>query len=263
MTKTLEPRTAARFTLTLPDIVVVTGASSGFGLLCTTGLLDSGSRVIGVDLAAAGEPAATAPTYRHVRGDASTDEPWQQVTTEIALLDGAVGLLTCAAILSVGSAADLDLAEWNRVFEVNVFATLLAYRHVIPTIAARGGGPVVSVASVDALHAEQQLASYCSSKAAVYQLARTTALDFGRQGVRVNVLSPGPMRVGLFNRHLEAVQDPTLLRTREARQPNGRILDPVEVAKAALFLLSDGSSGMTGAELTVDGGLTAGYEFRT
>jgi NAD(P)-dependent dehydrogenase (short-subunit alcohol dehydrogenase family) len=246
----------------LPSVVVVSGSSSGFGLLCTQKLIASGTRVIGVDLAPAHGSVAS-ESYTHFQGDVADERVWTAVAGGLAPADRSLGLLTCAAILGVGSVVDLDLAEWRRVFSANVDGTLLAYRCLVPEIVLRGGGPIVSVASVDALHAEQLLVAYCASKAAVYQLARTTALDFGRQGVRVNVLSPGPMRVGLFNRHLETVNDPALLATREARQPNGRILDPDEVAVAALFLLSNGSSGMTGSELLVDGGLTAGYEFRT
>jgi NAD(P)-dependent dehydrogenase (short-subunit alcohol dehydrogenase family) len=255
-------RAAPSLDLPLPDVVVVSGASSGFGLLCTQKLVASGTKVIGVDLARGHGSVASSALYAHFQGNVADEPVWTAVAGELSPADRSLGLLTCAAILSVGSVVDLDLAEWRRVFSVNVDGTLLAYRCLVPEIVMRGGGPIVSVASVDALHAEQQLVSYCASKAAVYQLARTTALDFGRQGVRVNVLSPGPMRVGLFNRHLEAVNDPTLLATREARQPNGRILDPGEVANAALFLLSAGSSGMSGSELLVDGGLTAGYEFR-
>jgi NAD(P)-dependent dehydrogenase (short-subunit alcohol dehydrogenase family) len=249
--------------LPLPSVVVVSGSASGFGLLCTQKLVASGTRVIGVDLARGHASVASSALYTHCQGDVADEPVWTAVAGELSSADRSLGLLTCAAILSVGTVVDLDLAEWRRVLSVNVDGTLHAYRCLLPEIVTRGGGPIVSVASVDALHAEQQLVSYCASKAAVYQLARTTALDFGRQGVRVNVLSPGPMRVGLFNRHLEAVNDPTLLALREARQPNGRILDPAEVANAALFLLSDGSSGMSGSELLVDGGLTAGYEFRT
>ena len=255
-------RAAPSLDLPLPDVVVVSGASSGFGLLCTQKLVASGTKVIGVDLARGHGSVASSALYAHFQGNVADEPVWTAVARELLPADRSLGLLTCAAILSVGSVVDLDLAEWRQVFRVNVDGTLLAYRCLVPEIVMRGGGPIVSVASVDALHAEQQLVSYCASKAAVYQLARTTALDFGRQGVRVNVLSPGPMRVGLFNRHLEAVNDPTLLATREARQPNGRILDPGEVANAALFLLSAGSSGMSGSELLVDGGLTAGYEFR-
>jgi NAD(P)-dependent dehydrogenase (short-subunit alcohol dehydrogenase family) len=117
---------------------------------------------------------------------------------------------------------------------------------------------------VDATFAEQQLVSYCASKGAVLQLARTTALDYARTGVRVNVVSPGPMLAGLFERHLASADDPArFLATRSQRQPIGRILTPNEVANVVAFLLAEESSGMTGANVTVDGGLTVGFDFRT
>jgi NAD(P)-dependent dehydrogenase (short-subunit alcohol dehydrogenase family) len=247
----------------LPTAVIVSGSSSGFGALLTSRLLEAGVRVIGVDIAEPAEATAAHAGYAHVLGDVTTEATWEHVRQTAADAPrGTIGLVACAAILHVGTAVDHPLDAWRTVLDVNLTGTFLALKSVVPEIVRRGGGPVVCMGSVDALFAEQQLASYCASKAGVYQLARTTALDFAREGLRVNVLSPGPMAVGLFERHLEAVQDPGLLETRTARQPIGRILDPGEVAGTAMFLLSTGSSGMTGTEVLVDGGLTAGYEFR-
>jgi NAD(P)-dependent dehydrogenase (short-subunit alcohol dehydrogenase family) len=247
----------------LPRTVVVTGSSAGFGALLTRRLLEAGAQVVGVDIA---EPACRRdahPGYSHVSGDVTIESTWAEVQRAMAgAAAGELGLVTCAAILHVGTAVDHPLEAWRKVLDVNVTGTFLALKSVVPEILRRGGGPAVCMGSVDALFGEQQLASYCASKAGVYQLARTTALDFAREGLRVNVLSPGPMSIGLFERHLESVDDPGLLETRKARQPIGRILDPEEVARTAMFLLSDASSGMTGTEVLVDGGLTAGYEFR-
>ena len=129
---------------------------------------------------------------------------------------------------------------------------------------ANGGGAIVAVASVNATLAEQQLAIYNASKAAVRQLARTAALDHARRGIRINVLSPGPMMAGLFKRHVESATDSSrFLATRANRQPQGRILEASEVAQAALFLLSDGATALLGADVIADGGLTAGFDFRT
>jgi NAD(P)-dependent dehydrogenase (short-subunit alcohol dehydrogenase family) len=240
----------------LPDIVVVSGAASGFGATASAKLRAAGSDVIAVDIADGGDGI-------DVVGDVTDPETWSRAC-RLASRDGSrsLGLLTCAAILEVGTATTHSLDAWRKVIDVNVTGTLLGFGAMIPAMIERGGGPIVAMGSVDTSHGEQQLASYCASKAAVLQLARTTALDFGRQGIRVNVLSPGPMDVGLFRRHLSAVEDPGLLKTRIDRQPIGRILDPEEVAATALFMLSDGATGMTGAEVMVDGGLTAGYEYR-
>ena len=89
-------------------------------------------------------------------------------------------------------------------------------------------------------------------------------MDHARSGVRVNVLSPGPMLAGLFKRHLESASDgDKFLATRSARQPGGRILEAREVAQAGLFLLSDGASALLGADVVADGGLTTSFDFRT
>jgi NAD(P)-dependent dehydrogenase (short-subunit alcohol dehydrogenase family) len=112
--------------------------------------------------------------------------------------------------------------------------------------------------------AEQQLSVYNASKGAVRQLARTVAMDHARQGIRANVLSPGAMLAGLFERHMKSARDPEKFQaTRAARQPTGRITDPGDVARAALFLLSDASAALNGSEVIADGGLTTSFDFRT
>jgi NAD(P)-dependent dehydrogenase (short-subunit alcohol dehydrogenase family) len=240
----------------LPETVVVSGAASGFGAALSERLRQAGSHVVGLDVAPGAGPD-------DVVGDVTSLGSWEHVR-DVAVANGpsSLGLVTCAAILEVGTATTHPIDAWRKVIDVNLTGTLLGLRAMIPAMIELGGGPIVALGSVDALHAEQELASYCASKAGVYQLARTTALDFGRDGIRVNVLSPGPMDVGLFRRHLHAVDDPGLRATRTARQPNGRILDPAEVVSTAAFMLSDGATGMTGTEVMVDGGLTTGYEFR-
>lgn len=246
----------ATISFPLPDTVVVSGAAAGFGAALSERLREAGTRVVGIDVSPGAGP-------EDVVGDVSQPESWEMARdVACAASPSSLGLVTCAAILEVGTATTHSVDGWRKVIDVNLTGTMLGFRAMIPAMVELGGGPIVALGSVDALHAEQLLASYCASKAGVYQLARTTALDFGRDGIRVNVLSPGPMDVGLFQRHLEAVDDAGLRATRTARQPNGRILDPREVVSAAVFLLSDGATGMTGTEMLVDGGLTAGYEFR-
>lgn len=248
--------------MTLPEAVAVTGAASGLGRVCAEALVEAGTRVVGVDLAdAVLEHAA----YRHVRGSVAEEGTWAEVRD--ALLDpepASLGLALCAAVLHVGTVTDLSLEHWQQTWEVNVLGIVLGMRTLLPAMTERGDGTIVAVASVDATFAEQQLVSYCASKGAVRQLARTAALDHAREGVRINVASPGPMRAGLFERHLASADDPEqFLATRSQRQPMGEILDPRDVASAVLFLLSDRSRGMTGTEVVVDGGLTTGFDFRT
>lgn len=254
--------TGAAVSFALPATVVVSGASSGLGSELCRLLAGAGVAGIGVDLA--GEPAGLSG-YRHIAGDVAEEATWEAVTALVEEREPvSLGLVTAAAILDVGTILDFSKAAIARTLNVNVIGTALAIKALLPLMIQRGGGQIVAIASIDATFAEQQLAVYAASKGAVRQLARTVAMDHAREGVRCNVLSPGPMMAGLFKRHLSSADDPDLfLATRSARQPGGRILEAAEVARAALFLLSDGSGALNGAEIIADGGLTTSFDFRT
>ena len=141
---------------------------------------------------------------------------------------------------------------------------VLALKALLPQLKAAKKASVVVVTSVDAGSAEQQLAAYASSKAALTMGVQTIALDYARTGINFNLLAPGPMRAGLFERHLASAADPAqFLATREARQPIGRIIGADEVANAALFLLTDQASALFATTVTADGGLTASFDYRT
>lgn len=252
------------FSNALPELVVVSGTASGLGTNIARLLVASGVRTIGVDLAAA-PSELSGGLYTHVQGDVSLEATWEGIAAKIsAAKPETLGLVTSAAMLNVGTVLEFDKAAMEKTMSVNFIGTALAFRALLPLMIERGGGPIVAVASVDATFAEQQLSIYAASKGAVRQLTRTVAMDHARQGVRANVLSPGPMLAGLFERHMKSAKDPDrFLATRAARQPSGRILDPSEVARAALFLLSDASTALNGAEIIADGGLTTSFDFRT
>lgn len=248
----------------IPELVVVTGSASGLGKSIALELLRCGAAVIGVDITdTSGEVRNEG--YTHVKGDVSSQELWQTVTDEIATRQPkSVGFVCSAAVLRVGSIEQASCEDMALQMNVNFLGTALGLKAAIPIMRKLGGGSIVAVASIDATFAEQQLAVYAASKGAVRQLTRTVAMDHAREGIRANVLSPGPMMAGLFERHMQSASDPDrFLATRAARQPGGRILDPSEIAQSAIFLLSDASSALNGAEIIADGGLTTSFDFRT
>lgn len=250
--------------LELPELVVVTGAASGLGTSVCEQLLRCGVATIGVDIGAAPNSLAS-PSYEHIQADVTSESVWADISRRIgSRKPSSLGLVTSAAILDVGTILETDKAGLEKTFAVNVIGTALAFKAVLPPMIALGAGSIVAIASIDATFAEQQLSVYAASKGAVRQLTRTVALDHARQGIRANVLSPGPMMAGLFERHMKSASDPArFLATRAARQPSGKILDPADVAKAALFLLSSGASALNAAEIIADGGMTASFDFRT
>ena len=241
----------------LPESVVVTGASSGLGQELCRLLIESGVNTVGVDVAAATADLEASERYTHVRGDAGSTATWDEAIERLRQSGCAsIGLVTSAAILDVGDVTEVSTESLARTLHVNIVGTVLAMKSLIPLMVEKGNGSIVAVASVNATLAEQQLAIYNATKAAVRQHAR--------DGVRTNVLSPGPMYAGLFKRHLESANDSgKFLATRSARQPEGRILEAAEVAQAAMFLLSSGATALRGAEIVADGGLTTSFDYRT
>lgn len=254
------------FALNLPRTVVVTGAASGLGHELCRLLVEAGVETVGVDRAPAQDDLRGSNHYAHVSGSVSDEATWREVD---ALLDKSMpeslGLVTAAAVLDeVGSILETSKETLTRTLDINVVGTALAMKALLPRMIAHGGGPIVAIGSVSGSFGEQQLAAYTASKAAVRGLARTIAMDHARQGVRVNVLSPGPMMAGLFKRHMESAADSRKFEaTRANRQPAGRILDPRHVAQAAIFLLSEESGAFIGEDLMADGGLSTSFDFRT
>jgi NAD(P)-dependent dehydrogenase (short-subunit alcohol dehydrogenase family) len=147
---------------------------------------------------------------------------------------------------------------WDRVQAVNTRGVYLCCKHGIPHLLERGGGSVINVASFVALvGAATSQISYTASKGAVLSMSRELAVQFARQGVRVNALCPGPVETPLLMRLLD--ETPGALERRRVHLPMGRLAQAKEIAYGALFLASDESSYVNGATFLVDGGLTAAY----
>jgi NAD(P)-dependent dehydrogenase (short-subunit alcohol dehydrogenase family) len=144
------------------------------------------------------------------------------------------------------------------VLEVNVLGVLATMKHVLPVMLAHGGGSIVNIASRLGLVAIPGQAVYSASKGAVIMLSRGAAIDYGRRGVRVNVVAPGITRTKMISDWAEAQPDAAAFQTRlESSIPMGRMAFPEEIAAAVALLASDEASHITGAVLAVDGGYTA------
>lgn len=238
---------------------VVSGAASGVGLATARRFLERGLPVVGVDLQP--RPADLEGDVRWVQGSTADPGTWAEVVDVAGAAPGAVVLN--AAVLVTGSVLELSVEDWQRQLDVNVTGPFHALRALLPGMVAAGSGSVVTIASVDAYQAEQGLAGYCSSKGALLQLTRCVAMDHARQGIRANCIAPGVIDTPFFRRHLDTAADPArFLEAREQRNPLGRLLTPDDIASTVEHVALD-ATGMTGALITVDAGLSASFDFRT
>jgi len=245
-------------------VCVITGAGGGMGREAAIVFTGEGASVCvaDVDLGLAEETVGLCSGEAFAVGANVADEDdVRRMYEETAGRFGGVDVLYNNAGISPGddaSVLDTSVEAWQRVQDVNAKGVFLCCKHGIPYLLERGGGSVVNVASfVALLGAATSQISYTASKGAVLAMSRELAVQFARQGIRVNALCPGPVETPL----LLAIygDDPAAFARRQVHWPTGRLGRPREIVNAALFLASDESSFVNGAIFTVDGGLTAAY----
>ncbi len=162
------------------------------------------------------------------------------------------GLVTSAGIVSDGWLATLALAQFDEIVSTNLRGTMLAIRAVLRPMMAKKRGSIVALSSVAAAHASPGQSAYAASKGGIHALVRTVASEVASYGIRVNALVPGLIDAGMVK-----ATHPERIRRTLAHVPMGRLGEGREVARPAVFLLSDDASYVTGHALFVDGGLGA------
>ncbi len=244
-------------------VAVITGAASGIGLATAQRFANEGAIIAGVDL------ATQPPNWKSVQGatsetsftgliDVRDEGAVQRAVEGIGKDHGRIDILVNAAgVEGVGLAHELSVEDWDRTIDINLKGSFLVAKHALPAMIERGSGSVIHVASVEGLEGMSGALPYNVSKGGVVQMTRTMAIDYARQGIRVNCVCPG-----LIDTPLTAVlQDPALKPVRD-EMLRWHLLDragrPEEVAAAILFLASDEASFITGHPLVVDGGWTVG-----
>jgi NAD(P)-dependent dehydrogenase (short-subunit alcohol dehydrogenase family) len=244
-------------------VAVITGAGGGMGREAALLFCAEGARVCAADVdgEAAERTAADAGEAIGIQVDVADEGDVRRMYDETAERYGGVDVLYNNAGISPADDAsilDTEADAWQRVQDVNTKGVYLCCKHGIPHLLERGGGSVINVASFVALvGAATSQISYTASKGAVLSLSRELAVQFARQGVRVNALCPGPVETPLLLRIFG--DDPEAYERRRVHLPMGRLAKPREIVNAALFLASDESSYVNGATFLVDGGLTAAY----
>jgi NAD(P)-dependent dehydrogenase (short-subunit alcohol dehydrogenase family) len=244
-------------------VAVITGAAGGIGREAALLFSQEGASVVVADVSR--EPGETTAgecrdaMFHEV--DVSDPASVKELYLAAARRFGGVDVLyNNAGIMPPDDDSILttEADAWDRVHAVNAKGVFLCCKFGIPHLLERGGGAVINVSSFVALMgaATSQIA-YTASKGAVLSLSRELAVQFARQGVRVNALCPGPVETPLLMRLF--ADDPAAYERRRIHLPMGRLATAREIANAALFLASDESSYVNGATFLVDGGLSAAY----
>ena len=244
-------------------VAVITGAGGGIGREASLLFSEEGASVCVADVAEdqgrqTAEDAREAFFHKVDVTDPESVEDMYRVTAEryggIDILYNNAGIMPA----DDGSILQTEVEAWERVQDVNTKGVYLCCRYGIPYLLERGGGSVINVASFVALSgAATSQISYTASKGAVLSMSRELAVEFARQGVRVNALCPGPVETPLLMRLFS--ETPGALERRLVHVPMGRLAQAKEIAYGALFLASDESSYVNGSTFLVDGGLTAAY----
>lgn len=253
---------------------IVTGAANGIGRAIANALGAAGARVIVSDvLADDGERTVkeivdNGGDAAFVAADVSDASHAQELVRAALEKFGTVDVLVNNAGIGGGKLRlhEIEPADFDRVVDVNLRGTFLCSKYALHHFLKQGHGCIVNTASTYGLIGAPNAAAYCASKAAIINLTRQLAVDYGPDGIRVNAICPGYIDTSLGRRGpgltREQFAAATAIREKAASmQPLGRQAQPSEVANLAVFLASDAASFMTGSIVTVDGGCTTTFNY--
>lgn len=247
-------------------VAIVTGAAVGIGQGIAEHFAAQGAKVLLVDVdeaagsAVAEQLVSAGLEAAFARGDVSSAADAAAVVDAAAQRWGGADILVNNAAVQIeNTIEDLEPDDWDRLMGVNLKGVFLCSKYAIPLMRSRGGGSIVNMASVNGFWVEPGLGAYCASKGGVIALTRSTATDFGRDGIRCNCICPGYIDTGMAARYLDSQPDPERARAEVATQHAvGRVGLPSDIAAAAQFLASDAAGFITGTAFVIDGGLSLG-----
>ena len=245
---------------------LVTGGASGIGAETARVFAREGAKVAVTDVndddgRAVADEIGDAAFYAPL--DTRSEDAWQAVVKQAVDTYGRLDILVNAAGVpgrrpDTGRAPKIDeqdLEDWNRVMDVNSTGIFLGMKTAIPEMRKAGGGSIINISSIYGLVGSPHSAAYHASKGSVRLATKSAALQYAPENIRVNSVHPGIVTTGM-NRDVN--EDPIRSIPRLAATPMGRFGQPIDIANGCLFLASDESGWMTGAELVIDGGFTVG-----
>ncbi|MET0501867.1 MAG: SDR family NAD(P)-dependent oxidoreductase [Candidatus Binatia bacterium] len=238
-------------------VAFVTGFGSGLGQAIAVLFAREGAAVIGTSTTASkGRDTAARIEQEQGRvlfraGDVSDSAQMKSIVDEgIQRFGGLDIVVNSAGVRTNGSITEITEAQWDRTIEVNLKGVFVVARLAIPEMVKRGGGVIINIGARSGMAGQAGRAAYCASKGGMITLTEAMAMDYAGDKIRVNCICPGPTRTPMVD-----TSTPERLERYKKRVPIGRIGEPEDIARAALYLASDEGSMVTAAILPVDGGM--------
>jgi NAD(P)-dependent dehydrogenase (short-subunit alcohol dehydrogenase family) len=251
-------------------VAIVTGGASGIGAACAATLAREGAKVVVTDLDNAsgqsvvdkiGSPGGDA---MFLHQDVSIEESWPGVIEATERRFGRLDVMVANAGIGIlCKAVEMSLADWRRQTAVNLDGVFLSVKFAVPTMRRAGGGSIIIMSSVAGLRGSAGLAGYCATKGGVRLFAKAVSMECAAAGdnVRINTVHPGVIDTPIWTKIPASTGSNVPIDPNEVAKagvPLGRAGQAQDIANGVLFLASEASSYMTGAELVIDGGMTGG-----
>ncbi len=244
-------------------VALVTGAAAGIGRASALAFAREGAKVVVADVNVEGGEETVALCRAHntdaifVRCDVSQNSEVEQLIAKAVDMFGRIDFAHNNAGIEGVQAMLVDYPEevWDRVIDINLKGVWLCMKHEIRQMLQQGGGAIVNTSSVAGLSGSRGVSAYVASKHGIVGITKAAALEYARNGIRVNAICPGTIHTAMIDRFTQG--DPQLLAQFAEGEPIGRLGSPEEVANAVIWLCSDKASFVTGATLAVDGGRLA------
>ena len=232
--------------------IIVTGGSRGIGRAAVELFAEEGGKVFNLDISL--DEEFTNPNIEFIPHDVTDFDAWQNLVKELVDKHEKIDILfnNAGSVGAYEGIEDIDMGDWHRVVDLNLNGVFYGTRAVLPYMKAQGGGVMLHTSSMWGYVGATGVAAYTASKGAVRSFSKNVALTYAKDNIRSNSLHPGIIATPMV-----LAQDKDLTQSIVDKTPIGRLGTPREVAMAALFLVSDESSYVTGTELVVDGGHTA------
>ncbi|EQB37027.1 MULTISPECIES: SDR family NAD(P)-dependent oxidoreductase [Virgibacillus] len=240
-------------------VAIITGAANGMGAMEAKLFAEEGAKVVATDIQTEAvekivneikENGGDAIAFKH---NVTSEDEWKQIIAASINAYGKIDILiNNAGVSSPDTIATMEMVDWNKVMDINLNGCVIGMKYVIPEMQKAGGGSVINISSIGGIVGMAGTSPYTAAKGALRSLSKSAAVDYAKDHIRVNSLHPGiietPMTAPSMKDAMQYYQTFTQL---------PYLGKPEDVAYGALFLASDESRFMTGAELVIDGGWTA------